>query len=88
MLADMIYACSPGLYKPTQEQANASGVSLEELQNGRELYVAHCNSCHTLYYPKQFNEAKWKENLDEMQSKAEISNREKELILQYLLNND
>ena len=51
---------------------------------GRKLYVNHCGGCHNLYLPKEYNADQWKKNIDEMQEKAKISDKEKQLIYQYL----
>ena len=56
------------------------------LKKGRELYVANCSSCHQLFAPNKYNEKEWLLNLDEMQPKAKISNEQKKLIFDYLVN--
>lgn len=78
-------ACAPALYLPTQEIADKSGHSTEHLNRGRQLYIDNCGSCHQLHLPKEFSEPVWRNNLDSMSQKANISGEEKQLILDYLL---
>ena len=78
-----IYACSPALYKPTPEHVTEKA-TYEQLVAGRNSYVNKCGSCHSLYLPQQYDETVWKHNLDEMQERSNVSNKEKELILLYL----
>ena len=75
----LVYACSQTLYVPT-----AGTSQYEPLTAGRKLYVDHCSGCHNLHFPEEYTPDQWKEQLDEMQVKAKISDGEKELIYQYL----
>ena len=76
----LIYSCSRQLYMPSSsDEAKQAG-----LLKGRKLYVNHCGSCHNLHLPKEYNADQWKKNVDEMQEKAKITNKEKQLILQFL----
>ncbi len=84
-LAFLFITCTPALYLPTEEVAENSGVSLENLQQGRQIYVDHCGSCHMLYLPQRFTALEWEKSLNEMQEKVKISDREKKLVLDYLL---
>lgn len=80
----LLLACAPALYRPSQETANRAGVSLEELQRGRQLYVEHCGSCHHLHLPHEYPELKWKMELDTMTSRARITKEEEELIFKFI----
>ena len=75
----IIYSCSPSLYVPASTTAQ-----YEQLLTGRKLYVDHCSSCHNLHFPNEFTSDQWEMHLDEMQTKAKISDAEKQLILEYL----
>ncbi len=78
-------ACAPALYLPTEELAEQTGIPLENLKQGRQLYVDHCGSCHMLYLPNQFGAAKWKKEMEAMRLKITFSEQEKQLMLGYLL---
>ena len=80
-----LLACAPSLYQPSVELAVKTGHFLDELQQGRQLYVDRCGSCHQLHLPKEFSETIWRNNLDSMKIKAKITDREKQLILDYLI---
>jgi len=79
-LALLLLACSPTLYMPDSRDANTQPLLLE----GRKLYVSHCSSCHNLHLPDEYTAITWSHNLDEMQSKAKINDKEKLLIFNYL----
>ena len=80
VICGFIYGCSRQLYMPSStDEANQAG-----LLQGRKLYVNHCGSCHNLHLPKEYNANQWKKNIDEMQEKAKITDKEKQLILQFL----
>jgi len=79
----VLISCGSPLYLPATASAESS---LEQLKQGRELYVSHCASCHALHLPKQFNTKEWAVNLDLMQARAFISDDQKKLIYHYLIN--
>jgi hypothetical protein len=78
-------ACTPALYRPSPELADKSGYSFEKLQQGRQLYIDHCGSCHPLHLPNEFSEKVWRSKIDTMKIKAKITDSEKQEILDYLL---
>jgi hypothetical protein len=79
-----IYKCSTALYIPTIVEAQKSGISLDTLLIGREMYVNNCGSCHSLFLPEQYTKSEWREHLDRMQLRSGINDRQKEVILKYL----
>jgi mono/diheme cytochrome c family protein len=79
----LLASCATTLYVPLQ---SVGSISIENLKKGRELYVNNCASCHQLYMPNRYNEKQWIHNLDEMQVRAKISDTDKKLILDYLVN--
>ncbi len=83
LLACLIGGCSAALYSPTPSDVT-EGTTLDRLQKGRGLYVAKCGSCHTLKLPSEHPPTVWRENLDEMQTRARITDAEKELMFEYL----
>ena len=80
----LFIGCAPALYVPTTENA-IEGTNLEELKQGRILYVSNCGSCHNLHLPEEFIREVWEKQLEEMQVKANISDRDRALILNYLV---
>ena len=83
LLIVLFASCSPELYQPIH---SVNEVSLEDLKEGRNLYVYNCASCHRLYSPNKFNTNEWKININKMQPKAKITDVEKQLIFDYLVN--
>ena len=79
----LLNSCASVLYQPV---TSINNVSLEHLNEGRALYVNKCSGCHSLKSPLKYSEKDWTKNLDEMQIKAKISDAQKELIYQYLIN--
>lgn len=79
----LLASCSTALYQPVSDSPS---VSLIDLKKGRETYVNNCASCHQLYTPNKFSDKVWMDNLNEMQTRAKISDEEKALIYQYITN--
>jgi mono/diheme cytochrome c family protein len=79
-IACLLYCCSPTLFIPSSNDP----ATQQRLLTGRKLYVSSCSGCHNLHLPQEFDALIWKENLDEMQVNASITNEEKQLIYEYL----
>ena len=71
------------LYVPTSADATANA-TLDELTNGRALYVANCNSCHDLYNPDNYTPTQWKSILTSMGPKSGMSASQILLVTKYL----
>ena len=56
----------------------------DKLQQGRNLYIRNCGSCHNLYLPSTYTNREWKPILDKMQKPARIDDAQKALIATYL----
>jgi cytochrome c5 len=54
----------------------------------KEFYARKCGSCHDLYAPEQFTAAEWKVNLNKMQKRAMISDKNKYTLYTYLTNGE
>jgi hypothetical protein len=61
------------------------GVTLEQLEDGRTLYVNKCAGCHNLRLPESRSAEAWPSILDRMQIKAKLTDDQKTHILQYIL---
>ena len=83
VISSLFISCASQLYIPTE---SINSVSTENLKEGRKLYVNNCASCHQLYLPNQYDAQTWQHNLDEMQARAKITDNQKKLIYDYLLN--
>ena len=61
------------------------GLTKADLEEGRTLYAANCNSCHKLYKATSENEAGWKKIIPPMSRKAKIDDATQQKITKYLL---
>ena len=78
--ACMIYSFKPTLHLPVSPDP----VKEQLLLKGRGFYVTSCSSCHNLHFPKEYGITEWEVQLDKMQDRAKISDKEKQLIYDYL----
>ncbi|MFC2102401.1 hypothetical protein ACFLS7_05360 [Bacteroidota bacterium] len=81
----ILLSCSPALYLPTEEHTAKTGIPLDDLKAGRQLYIDYCGSCHMLYLPSQFSAEQWIQLMDTMRPKVTITNHEEKQIMDYLL---
>ncbi len=72
-----------GLYVPTAADTTASA-TLQELQQGRALYIDHCAACHNLYSPDDFSASQWPQVLSSMAPRAGLSSANTLLVKKYL----
>ena len=79
-----IFSCKPTLYTPTTSSVSSTA-TLENLIEGRELFIGNCGKCHKLYNPTKFTNEEWRKNVNEMQKRAHITDEQKELVYQYLI---
>ncbi|MCX6229984.1 MAG: cytochrome c [Bacteroidetes bacterium] len=86
-LALCLSACVATLYVPTEKDAVKNKVTLHELQQGRELYIKNCSSCHNLHLPSEYTRHEWWTKVDRMQTRAKIDSAQKQLIVKYLESN-
>jgi len=52
--------------------------------HGRQVYEAHCSTCHSLYAPDQFTANQWPGNLQAMASNGGLAGEDLALVLKYL----
>jgi len=79
----LIAACGSALYVPSASEVT-SKANLEELNEGRVLYINKCGGCHTLFVPEKYSAKEWSGWVDKMEVKAKITASEKEKIIKYL----
>ena len=71
------------LYNPTQSDVTANA-TLEQLQQGRDLYIHNCNACHQLYSPDDFRAGTWPSIIAQMAPRTNMSSSEVNLVTKYL----
>jgi len=84
-------ACVSTLPQPTLAQLAAAretdpGLSLEDLQRGRAVYMARCGNCHVLRSPTEHAPDAWPLEVQRMQTRHQVrlSSDEQRDILRYL----
>ncbi len=55
-----------------------------KLVSGKELFENNCGKCHQLYESTDFPKTEWKSILNQMQKKAHLSDKETEMVYNYL----
>jgi mono/diheme cytochrome c family protein len=71
------------LYTPTAADVTANA-TLQQLQQGRALYIDNCNSCHSLYSPDGYSPAQWTSILNNMGPRTSLSVSELGLVSKYV----
>ena len=71
------------LYFPTDIDTTANA-TLDELKQGRELYINNCKRCHNLYSPDDFSSDQWNNILSTMGPKTAMSEPEVILVKKYV----
>jgi cytochrome c5 len=66
--------------------AHFPDLTLNELAQGRTLYVSRCGSCHTLKSPVELAPEQWQVEVGEMRAKngVKLSDAEAQAIVRYL----
>lgn len=90
-LAGLLACGSAALPQPTAADASRGsahfpGLTLNELHQGRSLYVSRCGSCHVLKRPVELPPEQWQVEVDEMRTKngVKLSDDEAQAIVRYL----
>jgi cytochrome c5 len=87
-----LMACG-GAAVPVPTAADASrgsahfpGLTLNELNHGRQLYLSRCGSCHALKRPAELSAERWQTEVLEMREKngVKLSEDETQAIIRYL----
>ncbi len=71
------------LYVPGSSDVTANA-TLEELQQGRALYIGNCNACHGLYNPDSNTPTQWRSIMSNMAPRTSMSAAEVQLVTKYL----
>lgn len=89
ILLPIALGCATAIVQPTREDVSWASArwpetTLEELQQGRTIYVRKCAGCHHLHRPDEYPADRWRSLVDEMRKEAKVSAEEEELIVKYL----
>jgi hypothetical protein len=71
------------LYVPTSADVTSTA-TLDELQQGRTLYINNCNSCHDLYSPDDYTATQWKGIMGNMGMKTGMMSSQISLVSKYV----
>lgn len=79
-----------GVYAPGNEeliaiQAKYKEVSMKTLTDGHAIYVGICTNCHEAKSIYSRSEDQWLNIIEDMASRANITNVEKDAVLKYVL---
>ncbi len=72
------------LFSACSGSSNNSSVGTTKFPEGKELYAAKCTACHRAYEQELHTKEEWQKILDEMGTKAKLTDGQKRLILDYL----
>ena len=76
----------PGNQELTAIQTKYATVTLDVLQQGFTIYtVGKCINCHGSQNIYKYSETQWKDIIDDMALKANISDEEKDAVYKYVL---
>ncbi len=75
---------------PTEKELNGykkinNTITLADLQAGHKIYYSKCNTCHQNFTITDFNEKKWRHEIEDMSPKAELTEDEKSKLTLYIL---
>lgn len=84
----VIAGCGPDLTvipEVTPAMASEMGVEQQQLQQGRDLYMANCNKCHERVLPAKIDPEYWREILPHMSHNAKLNQTQLEALQTYLI---
>ena len=64
--------------------ARSAGLSTEEIEGARKLYVAKCARCHKFYDPIGYDASEWHSWMIKMSRKARLRPDQEDLLSRYL----
>jgi len=85
----LIWGCSKtgadtsSIYTPTSANVTATA-TLQELQQGRVLFINNCGKCHALVSPDSYTPTQWKSILPNMTPRTNLSAPDVQLLTKYV----
>ena len=73
-----------GLPAEAEDHARAAGLSVEEIEAARKIYVARCARCHKFYDPGDYTADEWRTWMTKMSKKARLRADQEQLLSRYL----
>jgi hypothetical protein len=64
--------------------ANTAGLSAQEINVGRKLFIAKCARCHPLYDPSPYSDVEWSRWMTKMSKKARLKPVQEDVLRRYL----
>ncbi len=89
-LATLLQSCdTPNAAAKSDKPAEkaVATASKEVIAQGRTLYDAKCQRCHSLYKTTDFTVIQWRKNVNDMAPKANLSDTEREAVFAYVVSN-
>ena len=71
------------LYTPSSSDVTANA-TLDELTQGRQLYIDNCSRCHMLYSPDRYSSSQWNSIIAAMAPRTPMSASEVQLVKKYV----
>ena len=89
ILPSLFSACSKNtestqsLYVPTVSDTTSTA-TLDDLQQGRALYIKYCDACHAYYSPNSYTPTQWSSILTRMVPNTRMTSDEEALVKKYV----
>jgi hypothetical protein len=71
------------IYVPATSDVTANA-TIDELTQGRQLYINNCSRCHMLYSPDSYTASQWKSIVSVMAPRTSMSAAEVKLVTKYV----
>jgi cytochrome c5 len=86
----LVAACATKVPRPTPAQLEVASVrwpdtTLDDLEEGRRLYVRRCSSCHNLPLPTARTIEEWPPIIEDMGEYAQFDEHQTELVERYVI---
>lgn len=84
-----LFACSKGIPEPGKKELERAalawpGITTEQLQQGRQLYVGRCSGCHMPYPAQSRDSQAWRRAVEAMRERAGLTDSQGVLVWRYL----